>query len=127
MRSRAANVLNSTWPASTAVSSSSSKAKSGTFFNISGLHAIDASLDYRLIPFARGRLRPRAVIPSEVPRFFLPVLREARGAVEESLFDVTLPAGSGRGAFRISVSDAENWRRDEGQRSVARFAVAVSP
>jgi len=36
--------FNSTWPARTAVSSSSSRAKSGTFLSTSGLQAIGASL-----------------------------------------------------------------------------------
>src|SRR5713101_7305985 len=40
MRWRVANFLSSTCPAKTAVSSSSSRAKSGTCFNTSGLHAI---------------------------------------------------------------------------------------
>src|ERR1700704_4911767 len=40
MRSRGANFLSSTCPARTASSSSSSRAKSGTFFSTSGLHAI---------------------------------------------------------------------------------------
>src|SRR5690349_16711884 len=40
MRCRGANVFSSTCPASTAVSSSSSSANSGTCFNASGLHDI---------------------------------------------------------------------------------------
>src|ERR1700677_2373402 len=41
MRCRAAKVLRSTWAARTAISSSSSKAKSGTCFNSTGSHGID--------------------------------------------------------------------------------------
>src|SRR5260370_23381457 len=41
MRSRGANVFSSTWPARTANSSSSSRAKSGTCFSTSGLQAIN--------------------------------------------------------------------------------------
>src|ERR1700733_1754587 len=41
MRCLGAKVLRSTWAARTAISSSSSKAKSGTCFNSTGLHGID--------------------------------------------------------------------------------------
>src|SRR3984957_16779379 len=41
MRCRGANVLRSTWAARTAISSSSSRAKSGTCFNSTGSQGID--------------------------------------------------------------------------------------
>src|SRR5579863_917492 len=61
MRSRATNVRVSTWAASTAVSSSSSSAKRGTLFSISGLQVIGSLLFLRgdLIRFRLVRPLPR--------------------------------------------------------------------
>src|SRR5262245_16396087 len=55
MRWRGANCLSSTCPARTAVSSSSSRAKRGTFFKISGLQSHRRP---RWDGFVQGALRP---------------------------------------------------------------------
>src|SRR5229473_2318492 len=82
MRSRGANVLSSTCAASTAVSSSSSKANSGTLLSTSGLHVIKVSLgeEVKKILFSVSN-GGRIVLRGKLPRLTGKADAERSGAV----------------------------------------------